>query len=536
MYQALYRKYRPRRFEDVCGQEHITTPLRRAVEEGKTSHAYLFSGNRGTGKTTCAKILAKAVNCPNSVNGEPCGECSICKGIDEGNILDISEMDAASNRGIEDARSLRNEVAFVPVVTKYRVYIIDEAHMLTREASNALLKLIEEPPPHVIFIFATTEPQKLPATILSRCMCFQFKRISPEIVAKRLMWIANEENIRLTEEAALFIGRLCDGGMRDAISLLDVCRNSEEEITPLVVSRFAGAAGKEYLFQLTKHIANKDSTALLETLEKVYEDSSDIVRICEELIDHFRNLLIACTVKEPERILKAGEEDIKSYKEQADKLTFPFISYGINALHDTLGKLSYSSSKRLMLELALIRLCDPALMETNEALLARVAILEREVAQLKAMPPMVVESAMAKTNKAPSKKPATEKVDAAKNTTTLEADKVDTNDGTPCPFWNEVLIKLSSYSTMLGTCLAGSNAYICGNHVLIDSSNEIFLNFIRTNDTAKTDLKKVIAEVSGVKYSIGPYSKKDAPAPMTDELKALEETARTLGTDVSINE
>lgn len=257
MYRVLYRKWRPQTFEEVYGQPHITATLKNELVSGRVAHAYLFTGSRGTGKTTCAKILSKAVNCLSPHDGDPCNECEICRGIDNGSVLDVIEIDAASNNGVDNIRDLRDEANFTPVKAKYRVYIIDEVHMLSTGAFNALLKILEEPPEHVIFILATTEVHKLPATILSRCQRFDFKRITPEDICARLQYVAEHENITLDEDAAALIAKVADGALRDALSLLDRCCAVDEHITSEVVTKSAGLAGRDYLMRLSKCIIKK---------------------------------------------------------------------------------------------------------------------------------------------------------------------------------------------------------------------------------------------------------------------------------------
>ncbi|MDO5448424.1 MAG: DNA polymerase III subunit gamma/tau [Clostridia bacterium] len=283
MYQALYRKWRPQVFADVVGQDHITTTLMNEIETGRHSHAYLFTGSRGTGKTTCAKIFAKAVNCEHPINGDPCNECETCKGIDSGAIMDVIEIDAASNNGVDNIRDIRDEANFTPVNGKYRVYIIDEVHMLSTGAFNALLKTLEEPPAHVKFILATTEVHKLPATILSRCQRFDFKRITPEDIAKRLAYVAGEEGLELEADAAMLIARLADGALRDALSILDQCIGHSRHITLDVVNATVGLAGKEYLFALSASILNKDSASALAQINTLHNNSCDMERLCNEL-------------------------------------------------------------------------------------------------------------------------------------------------------------------------------------------------------------------------------------------------------------
>ena len=283
LYQVLYRKWRPQKFDDVSGQPQVTQTLKNEVKNGRINHAYLFTGSRGTGKTTCAKILAKAVNCLNPQNGEPCCECEICRGIDDGSILDVVEMDAASNRGIDDIRGVIDEAQFTPAKAKYRVYIIDEVHMLTDQAFNALLKTLEEPPEHVIFILATTEVHKLPSTILSRCQRFDFNRISPEYICERLKYVAENENASIDDDAAMMISAISDGAMRDALSLMDRCLGISADITTDVVRNCAGLAKKDYLFELSTACINKNTSKALEVLSELHKESKDMARLCDEL-------------------------------------------------------------------------------------------------------------------------------------------------------------------------------------------------------------------------------------------------------------
>ena len=285
MYRALYRKWRPQRFEDVVAQRGIVTALRNQVASGRVGHAYLFTGVRGTGKTTCAKIFAKAVNCLHPHNGDPCGECEICRGIDNGSILDVVEMDAASNNGVDDIRDLRDETAYTPSACHYKVYIIDEVHMLSTAAFNALLKTLEEPPAHVIFILATTEIQKVPATILSRCQRYDFTRIGPEDIAQRIEYIAGQEGLELTTGGAELISRLADGAMRDALSILDTCAGVTAKIDADVVRRMAGVTDRSYLFRISDAIAAQDGATALACLAQLrQQDSVDIKRLADELL------------------------------------------------------------------------------------------------------------------------------------------------------------------------------------------------------------------------------------------------------------
>ncbi len=528
MYQALYRKYRPRFFRDVAGQEHITSVLSKEVAEGTFGHAYLFTGSRGIGKTTCAKILAKAVNCPNEKDGEPCGECEVCRGIDDGSLLDVTEMDAASNRNIDDIRDLRSEANFTPAVAKYRVYIIDEAHMLTKEAANALLKIMEEPPEHVIFILATTEVHRLPATILSRCMRFDYRRMPPEVIAERVKFVCKMEHIDIEDDGAMLIGKLADGGMRDALSLLDICRSSDEVITADTVSRCAGLAGREYLFELTDKIAEKDVSAVLGAVDKLYEGSADVSRICDELINHFRNLMIVSCAKDASAILKVLPGEMLRIEKQAKVFSQQDIFYAVSVLQDTLVKMSKSASKRLEFELALVKLCSPALSSSTEALLARIEKLESEIAVLKARgvapaEPKNVEPKVKNMDEVPA--PVYETAPA--ESTLEEMPKESSGEG-EFEHWDDIMDIIRKKNGMLFSLLSGSKAYLSGKRVLIDAPNGFFIDYMQKNDDAKEVIKNAITEVCGTRYGIGPY-KKTEKKPEDDPLAALAKRAAEMG-------
>ncbi len=384
LYRALYRKWRPQVFSDVSGQGHITETLMNEISTGRLSHAYLFTGSRGTGKTTCAKILAKAVNCLNPQNGSPCNECEICRGIDDGSILDVTEIDAASNNSVDNIRDLRDEVNFTPAAAKYRVYIIDEVHMLSGGAFNALLKTLEEPPGHVLFILATTEVQKLPATILSRCQRFDFRRIPPEDIAARLMQVANNENLQLEEDAALLIARVSDGALRDALSILDQCAGYNEPITVKTVGNAAGLLGKDYLFEISDALLQEDSSKILDIIDRLHSSSCDIERLMSELVNHFRNIMIAKTTKNPEKFIVCTPDEIIRYKENAQNITYGSVLYIMETLCREASQLKYSAHQRAQTETALIRLCSPALSTDNAAIIRRIDELEAQLMLLKA--------------------------------------------------------------------------------------------------------------------------------------------------------
>ena len=384
MHKALYRKWRPQVFSDVSGQSHITETLMHEVEVGRLSHAYLFTGSRGTGKTTCAKILSKAVNCLNPQNGNPCNECEVCRGIDEGSILDVTEIDAASNNGVDNIRDLREEANFTPAVAKYRVYIIDEVHMLSTGAFNALLKTLEEPPSHVLFILATTEVHMLPATILSRCQRFDFRRIPPEDIAKRLLLVAEKENLNLAEDAAMLIARIADGALRDALSILDQCASFSEEITLGIVSKAAGLLGRDYLFEISDAIKNQDSSGVLSIIDRLHASSCDMERLINELVNHFRNVMIVKTTKNPEEFIVCTPDELNRYKDYSSSITYGTILYIMETLTTESAQLKYSAHQRAKVETMLIRLCSPKLSTEISALVSRIDELQAQIMMLKA--------------------------------------------------------------------------------------------------------------------------------------------------------
>lgn len=379
MYQVLYRKYRPRIFADVYGQDHVTSTLKNEIKEGRISHAYLFTGSRGTGKTTCAKILAKAVNCPNAVDGEPCNTCEICKGLDSGTIYDVVEIDAASNNGVDNIRDLREEVNYTPTRGKYRVYIIDEVHMLSTGAFNALLKTLEEPPAHVIFILATTEVHKLPATILSRCQRFDFKRIQPETMAVRLQQVAGLEGMELAPDAATLIARIADGALRDGLSILDQCAGRSKQITAQLVSEVAGLAGREALYRLSDAVLARDSSAAVEELAQLHENSYDMERLCVEMINHFRNFMMVKTVKKSRELIICTDDEYKHIEESAGQFTLAQILRGLDLFQSTLVKIKGGATPRIEMEMAFVRLCEPKLETDPDAINQRLSALERAV-------------------------------------------------------------------------------------------------------------------------------------------------------------
>lgn len=538
MYQALYRKWRPRTFDDVYGQPHVTKTLRNQLESGRISHAYLFTGSRGTGKTSCAKILSKAVNCLNPVNGSPCNECEICKGIDNGSILDVIEIDAASNNGVDNIRDLREEANFTPVNAKYRVYIIDEVHMLSIGAFNALLKTLEEPPSHVIFILATTEIHKLPATILSRCQRFDFKRISPEDIIARLLYVAEHENVTLTENAASLVARIADGGMRDALSLLDRCFTIGDYIDEDAVNSAAGIAGAVHLFSFSEYIKNSDYTSALKLISKLHNESCDIDVLCSELMLHFRNLMVAKTVPECEGLIVCSSEELANLKARAAELKISKILNCITVLQETLAVIKNASNKKIQFESALIKMCMPqssgnipeGLEERIAALEAKLENIGNQPVQPKAAPaPQKTEPAKAETKapeaikaqepEAPPPPPAEENEPPAPAAAPAAQDAADIPDG-PFGNWADVLQALKKYDIPLFGILATSTAVIKSGRVVISSENPTLYDFICT-DTHSRELARAIYDVMGRRMKIA-VAKNEKPKENLSPLENLK--------------
>ena len=376
MYQALYRKWRPKTFGDVVGQEHITETLRRQAAQGRLSHAYLFTGTRGTGKTTCAKILAKAVNCQHPSDGDPCGQCPACLGIDNGSLLDVLELDAASNNGVDQVRALRDEAVYSPASVKYRVYIIDEVHMLSISAFNALLKILEEPPAHLIFILATTELNKVPATILSRCQRFTFKRIMPADIEKRLLYVAGQEGMELTEDAAGMLSRLADGALRDGLSLLDQCGAPGGVIDSARVLDVLGLAGNFQTAELMEQLLRRDAQAALLTLDRLYGGGKDVGALLGELSALTRDLLVRMTAPEGGAALLSGGYDNSLMDSLSQGVSPTRLLFMASQLQSASAALAFSPNRRTDAELCLLRLCDESLCGDVTALAARLARLE----------------------------------------------------------------------------------------------------------------------------------------------------------------
>ena len=540
MYQALYRKWRPKDFGDVYGQPHVTRTLRSQLENGRISHAYLFTGSRGTGKTTCAKILSKAVNCLNPVDGNPCNECEICRGIENGSILDVIEIDAASNNGVDNIRDLREEANFTPANAKYRVYIIDEVHMLSIGAFNALLKTLEEPPSHVIFILATTEIHKLPSTILSRCQRFDFKRIAPEDITARLMYVAEKENVNLTSNAASLIARIADGGMRDALSLLDRCFAMGTDIDENTVSDAAGIAGTVHLFSFSEYVAKGDFTSSLRLVSKLHSESCDIDSLCTELTLHFRNLMVAKTVGDCEGLIVCSKDELEKIKERANQLRLSKILSCIEVLEQTAKNIKNAANKKIQLEAAVIKMCAPSA-SSGEGISAdledRISAIEEKLASISSGAVFSPEPAknnaqpepepyIPEEKPAPKEEPAPvpkeepkEKEPEAPPAPPEPAEVSDIPDGS-FDNWADVLDKIMKYDIPLFGILANSKASVKNGRLIIHSENPTLFDFICT-DTHSKELARAVYEVVGRKMKIA-VSNSDKPKAEKSPLENLK--------------
>ena len=561
MYQVLYRKWRPRVFSDVVGQPQVTETLKNELKTGRISHAYLFTGSRGTGKTTCAKILAKAVNCLHLKDGDPCGECEICRGISDGTVMDIVEIDAASNNGVDNIRTLREEANFTPAAAKYRVYIIDEVHMLSVGAFNALLKTLEEPPAHVIFILATTEVHKLPATILSRCQRFDFRRIPAEDIAKRLQYVTQQEGGSLDPEAGMLLARLADGALRDALSLLDQCLGRSREITVQVVNETAGLAGRDHLFALADAVQNRDSSSALQTIDELYRGGKDMARLCEEFSSHLRGMMLIKTMKNARSILAVTEEEWNAMQEQALKMPLPTLLHGLDVLQETLDKMYRGGDRRIEMEMAMIRLTSPELDDSKSSILRRLDHLEKGTPRRKVaentqpasdstLP--ISQEASNEAKKEPISAPVapsipevsaasssvTEKSEEHKSSTVVKAPEKGAEELLkniqPFSEWPEVLEALKTYSRTIAAAFNGSTAYLSGGYVLIDAKNEMAFKLLRES-SQRDHMREAIQNITGKVYRLGPYrpSGDAEKAKSEDPLIALAQKAQNAGIEVT---
>lgn len=542
MYKVLYRKWRPQVFADVVGQPQVTITLKNELMAGRIAHAYLFTGSRGTGKTTCAKILAKAVNCLDLHDGDPCGNCEICRGIESGSVMDIVEIDAASNNGVDNIRMLREEANFTPAAAKYRVYIIDEVHMLSTGAFNALLKTLEEPPEHVIFILATTEVHKLPATILSRCQRFDFRRIPPQEIAGRLTYVAEQEDAVLEEQAGLLLARLADGALRDALSLLDQCLGRSKQVTLEVVQETVGLVGRDHLFALSEAVRGHDSSSALEMIDRLYNASKDMARLCEELSAHYRGLMLIKTMKDARGILAVPDDEFAQMTKQALSTPLPEILHSLDTLQGALDKMYRGGDRRVEMEMALIKLCSPELDDSNAALIRRIEALERGIhrpgvsAPKQAIP--VAEEPTEPVLKETSEESSLQEVvseqvaQASIAPPEISQTKKPLEEGAKrLAEWPEILRILKEYSVAISAAFTGSSAYVNGDYVLIDAK-EMAFELLRKS-AQRDKMREAIQQVTGRVYKLGPYRARKEEEAEVDPLLKLAGEAEEAGIPVT---
>lgn len=500
MYRALYRKWRPQTFDDVHGQEQVTDILKFQVDSGRTSHAYLFCGSRGTGKTSCAKILAKAVNCLDPRNGNPCNECAACKSIDAGISTDVIEMDAASNNGVDNVRDLKEEIVYTPAELKYRVYIIDEVHMMSGSAFNALLKTLEEPPSYVLFILATTEMNKLPATIISRCQRYDFRRLTSDVLIGRLNEIAAAEGIRLTDSGARLISRMAQGGMRDAISLLELCAATGEEIDEALASRILGIGGRDVPGRLVDAVLSKDYPVIYRLVADIVASSQDLAVFWGELIEYYRDLTVVKNLPDAKAYLDLTDGEYTALSDRAARIPMAKLLHHSRLLEETHEALRRSASgKRSIAEMALVRMCEPKLSATPEAMLARLEDLEKQVARLRVSLPGDSEQApVSVSEEGPSKKAAKAKeepqaVKAAPSASEIKEKAPRTEQA--LAVWGSVVEELGEVKPSIRPFFNGSTATVSEDGaVTVTLTVGLFLNMVSADTASQTMLLNLLRE------------------------------------------
>lgn len=521
MHQALYRKWRPQTFADVCGQDHITSILKYEVENGKTSHAYLFCGSRGTGKTTCAKILARAVNCEHPKNGDPCGECQTCISALSGACIDIIEMDAASNNGVEDIRQIRDEVEYLPAELKYKVYIIDEVHMLSPSAFNALLKTLEEPPPHVIFILATTELQKIPATVLSRCQRFDFRRIGSDVISARLEYIASQEGISIDHEAAFMLAHLAQGGMRDAISLFELCSGENRPVTTELVETVAGTGGRDSVINILNAVCDKDYDKIFDEVAKTFMSSRDITVFWQDIISFYRDMLVVRTTKNAREYLDLTEKQYAQLADIAGRFSAETLICHAKLLDDSLDAMRRASSKRLVAEMTLVRMCDEKFQNSNDALLKRISAIEDKL--------MSGNFNLQSANKVAESvaKPQNNSGETRENTKSSDSENLK-KEYRQLPYWADFVEKCTVRDSMLGSFMRNSAKGFTVNTddlIHIRTNNSMALKVIQTMFTTLLEVLNTFEDgrldTLSVKLEYLPEKKTDGD----DSLKELYENA-----------
>ncbi len=517
-YRALYRKWRPTDFDDVCGQDGIVDILKYEVANSKLSHAYLFSGSRGTGKTSCAKILAKAVNCLNPKSGNPCNECEACRSIDAGVATDVIEMDAASNNGINDVRDMQDEIAFTPAALKYRVYIIDEVHMMSTQAFNALLKTLEEPPEYVIFILATTEYHKLPTTIVSRCQRFEFKRISNDVIVDRLLKMSKAEGIDITEDAARVIARVSRGGLRDAISLLELCAAAHQRIDDALVFSTVGSGNRESAYKVIEAILLSDYATVYEIINDIVMKSADISVFWQEIIDSYRDIMVVKNTDKAKKYLDLTDVEFASLSKIASGFTMARLSYHVTILEAAMADMQRAfNSKRSIAEIALTRMCDPKLSGNIDSLILRVEELERELSMIKlgVTPTVAKEGKEARHIEKPAstpEKPKTAPVQKSASNTPPEL----------YPRWGAVIEKIDSLKKSLSAGIASASVYRYSDGSFLVRCGDFFAKKLQTDEKDFAILRGVMAEIEGKAADEIKINIQSVKAPLSDALSEIE--------------
>lgn len=519
MYQALYRKYRPRTFDAVVGQRHITDVLSYAVQSRNISHAYLFCGSRGTGKTSCAKILSRAINCLSPVNGSPCGKCEACLATEDGTATDIVEMDAASNTGVNDVRDIRDAVVYAPSLLKYRVFIIDEVHMLSISAFNALLKTLEEPPSNVVFILATTELQKLPATIISRCQRFDFRRITSADIADHLTKIAEKEEIQLDADAALALSRLARGGMRDAISLLELNVRPDRHITLQSVREITGMIGREDIARLVGYIANRQSEAIFTFVNDLYTSSKDISVFWQDLIFYYRDMLVAKTATQPERFLDLTQEELAELRRCADLFSYASLLWQAKLLADTGIRMQSGGDRRIEAELTLIKLTSPESDTSPEALAARLRALEDRIAMGDFGTPAVQRSAEPETTATVEPNPKPENTPAAQES---KIPLTPQEDWKPVGWFREVIRRFEDKDPARAAFLRNAAVTFSepSGTLLVELPNEFALTMLQSEATVAclVGLSNEYEKVKQLRFSVNHNAGAEDTASPLDEI------------------
>ena len=526
-YEALYRKWRPQTFDDIVAQPHITKTLTNQIMRRKTAHAYLFTGSRGTGKTTCARIFAKAINCLHPVNGCPCLECEICRDAEKGALTDIIEIDGASNNGVDEVRNLRENATFMPVRCEYKVYIIDEVHMMSAGAFNALLKMIEEPPAHVKFVLATTEIHKVPATILSRCQRFDFRRILPADIAARIQYIASHEDFTITDDAAYRIAVLSDGGLRDALSLLDQCAAVSSEIGAETVEEAVGVAGTDSVYAALDAIAKRDAAAALELIDRLYRQSKDMTRFADEISQHLRSLMLLKAAPNNTALAAVMPAEMEKLTALAEAVPMPQVLYALREIRSCCDRMTRAGNRRMELEMTLIRLCSDGAETSPDTgeMQKRMGQLEKLIGDILSRMKQGLPAAQ------PPRRAESRAEIPAKNLQVTG--ETDLSSIPPLKNWQVVLERFYTLCPSVCSLLDDSDAFVVEekNIILVVARNPLFKNLFGKKEAEL--LLDAAEQVLGKRYLVR-YKNDTATAPQSDNpVDALLRRAKENGIEVT---